>query len=218
MSVKMIYIDAETGGPDPNNCALLQLSAAIEIDWEIKEKLDYYIVPYPDDPPITQEATDKHGITAEIIKQNANNRFVSPDFAYANFKEVLGRYVDPFNKEDKFFMVGYNVLTFDDVVLRRLFSRNNDVYYGSWFWYPPIDMMAICADALLSKRQTMPNFQLDTVATMMGVKIDPQLLHNAMYDVQITREIFLRHLRNKNYIYSVFSKFRAQYDKEMKNG
>ena len=218
MSVKMIYLDTETGGPNPNDCALLQLSAAIEIDWEIKEKLDYYIKPYPDDPPITQEATDKHGITTEMIQQNVNNRFLSPDFAFANFKEVLARYVDPYNKQDKFFMVGYNVLTFDDTILRRFFNRNNDAYYGAWFWYPPIDMMAICADILLNKRQSMPNFQLDTVAKMMGVKINPQYLHNAMYDVQVTREIFLRHLRNKSFIYSVFSKYRSQYEKEMNNG
>ena len=212
--MKTIYIDTETGGPDPNSCALLQLSAAIEIDWDLKEKLDYYIKPYPDDPPITQEAIDKHHITPEVIQQNPDNKFLSPDFAFANFKQALSRYVDPYNKTDKFFMVGFNVLTFDDIVLRRLFSRNNDQYYGSWFWYPPIDMMAICADVLLSRRQLMPNFQLDTVAQMMGVKTNPDLLHNAMYDVQVTREIFIRHLRNKNYVYDVFKRFKSQYDKE----
>ncbi len=216
--MKIIYLDTETGGPDPHNCALLQLSAAIEIDWEIKEKLDYYIIPYGDDPPITQEAIDKHGITPEIIQQNPDNRFLNPNFVFANLKHKLETYVNPYDKTDKFFAVGYNILTFDDIVLRRFWKRNNDEYYGSWFWWPPIDMMAVCADILMSKRLEIVNYQLDTIANMLGVRIDPSKLHNALYDVQIVREMFIRHLRNKSYVYNVFAKYRQQYEKEMQSG
>ncbi|MDX1699386.1 MAG: 3'-5' exonuclease [Melioribacteraceae bacterium] len=216
--MKIIYLDTETGGPDPHDCALLQLSAAIEIDWEIKEKLDYYIIPYGDDPPITQEAIDKHGITPEIIQQNPDNRFLNPNFVFANLKHKLETYVNPYDKTDKFFAVGYNILTFDDIVLRKFWKRNNDEYYGSWFWWPPIDMMAIGADILMNRRLQIANYQLDTIAKELGVKVDTNQLHNAMYDVQVVREMFIRHLRNKSYVYSVFSKYRTQYEQEKNNG
>lgn len=213
--MKIIYLDTETGGPDPNTCALLQLSAAIEIDWQITNKLNYYIKPYPNDPPITEEATAKHGITAEIIQKNEDGIFQEPNVIFDSLKQSLAEHVDPYNKQDKFFMIGYNILTFDDIVLRRFFKNNNDNYYGSWFWYPPVDVMAVCADVLMSRRISMPNFRLDTVAQYMGVNVEQNKLHNAMYDVKITREIFLRHLNNKNYIYNVFKKYKDQYDKEM---
>ena len=206
--MKIIYLATEKGGPDTNVCALLQLSAAIEIEWQVVEKLDYYIKPYPTDPLITKEATDKHGITAEIIQKNEGNKFKDPHLVFTDLKEKLAKYVDPYNKQDKFFMVGYNIISYDDVVLRKFFGKNNDSYYGSWFWYPPIDMMAICADVLLSKRMEMPNFQLATVAQYMGIKIEENQLHNAMYDVKITRELFIRHLRNKNIVYNVYKKYK----------
>lgn len=215
--MKIIYIDTETGGPDPNVCALLQLSAAIEIDWKVTEKLNYFIKPYPSDPPITEEAIAKHGITAKYIEQNQNNKFKDPSEVFTDLKTKLGQYVDPYDKNDKFFTVGYNIISYDDVVLRRFFKNNNDTYYGSWFWYPPLDMMAICADVLLSKRIEMPNFQLATVAQAMGIKIEENQLHDALYDVKVTREMFLRHLSNKNIVYSIYKKYKDQYIADQKS-
>ena len=215
MDLKIIYIDTETGGPDPNNCGLLQLSFAIEINWQVVAKFNQYIRPYPNDPPISQEATDKHGITNEIIGSKPDV-FLEPSKVFTMVKEELSKYVDPFNKQDKFFMIGYNVLTFDDPVLRRFFKNNNDKYYGSWFWWPPTDMMAICADSMMNRRANIPNFQLETVAKQMGVTVDPSKLHNAMYDVQLTRELFIRHTRNKRFVYDVYKHYKDQYLEKFK--
>ena len=41
---------------------------------------------------------------------------------YQEFVSMLGKYVDKFNKKDKFFLVGYNNAAFDNQFLRGFFS------------------------------------------------------------------------------------------------
>ena len=192
--MKIIYIDTETGSPNPRNCCLLQLSGAIEIDDQIKDKFNMFIRPFPDDPPITEEAIAKHKITADIIANNPD-KFIEPQVAFAKFKELLQKYVDPYNKQDKYQFVGYNCQSFDDPVLRTFFSKNNDNYYGSWFWYPTIDVMQLYAAEWMPYRHNMQNFQLMTVAKTAGIKVDENRLHDGLYDVQITRELFIKRIR-----------------------
>lgn len=189
--MKIFYLDTETGGPDPRYHSLLQLSGAIEIDWEVKEKFDLFVRPYPDDPEITKEASDKHGITAEVIAANPE-KFRPPAEVYGKVLSILDNYVNKFDKLDKCHMVGYNVINFDDPVLRRFFSRNDNVYYGSYFWYPPVDVMAIYGADWAPYRHKFPNFQLKTVAKAAGLKVEEEKLHDGLYDIKLTRELFIK--------------------------
>lgn len=191
--MKLAYLDTETGGPNPNH-ALLQISGAIEIDWEIKEKFNFFLRPYPDDPEITKEASDKHGITKEVIL-NHPEKFEDPLSVYNKLIRLLDKYVNKFDKLDKFNLVGFNIIGFDDPVLRRFFERNNNQYYGSYFWYPPIDVMAIYGADWAPYRSRLPNFQLLTVARAAGVNVDESKLHDGIYDIKITRELFIRRYR-----------------------
>jgi len=43
---------------------------------------------------------------------------------------------------------------------------------------------------LSERRAEMVNFKLGTVADFMGVKVEGEALHNAMYDIYLTREIY----------------------------
>ena len=106
MSHKIIYLDTETGSTNPRNTCLLQLSGAIEIDWKLKEKFNIFISPFEHDPEITKEATEKHGINEETIRLNPK-KFIDPLQAYRQFQELLKKYVDPFNKTDKFILSTY---------------------------------------------------------------------------------------------------------------
>lgn len=212
--MKLIYIDTETGGPDPRNCCLLQLSGAIEIDWNVKEKFNIFIRPFPDDKEITKEASDKHGVTKEIITANPD-KFIDPKQAFQQFKQLLGKYVDPYNKKDKFFFIGYNCQSYDDPVLRTFFTKNDDVYYGSWFWYPTIDVIQLYASDWLYHRDKIENFQLMTVAKTAGIKIDESRFHDGLYDVQITRELFLRRQKQITAMYAAYDQLKKL---ESKNG
>lgn len=206
--MKIIYIDVETGGPNPRNCCLLQLSGAIEIDWEVKEKFDIFMRPFPDDPEITKEASDKHGMTKEIIDSDPD-KFIDPKIAFSQFKELLSKYVSPYDKKDKFQFVGYNSQGYDDPVLRTFFGKNGDKYYGSWFWYPTIDVMQLYASDWAQSRSQIENFQLMTVAKTAGIIIDESKLHDGLYDIQITRELYLRRERRMLSLLQAYNKLKS---------
>lgn len=53
---------------------------------------------------------------------------------YKQFVDLLSKYVDRYNKKDKFFLAGYNIASFDNSFLRAWFIQNGDKYFGSWFW------------------------------------------------------------------------------------
>ena len=98
--------------------------------------------------------------------------------------------MDKFNKKDKFFLVGYNNAAFDNQFLRGFFLQNADKYFGSWFWANTLDVMVLATDYLMDIRPDMENFKLSTVAETLGVQVDGDSLHNALYDIELTKAVF----------------------------
>jgi len=183
---KLLYFDVETTGLDAKTNAIHQLSGAIEIDGKIVEKFNFKVRPF-EGAVITKEALDVAGVTAEQI-----NEYTPEDVIYREFIAMLDRHCDRFNKLDKFFLVGFNNASFDNQFLREFFLRNNDVYFGSWFWSGSLDVFILATQKLMEVRHTMKDFKLKTVAETLGIKIDESKLHDALYDVEITREILKR--------------------------
>ena len=97
---------------------------------------------------------------------------------------------DKYNSKDKFFLVGYNNAAFDNQFLRGFFLQNNDKFFGSWFWANSMDVMVLATVYLANKRTEMENFKLSTVAATLGVQVDGDSLHNAMYDIELTKAVF----------------------------
>lgn len=95
-----------------------------------------------------------------------------------------------YNKKDKFFLVGYNNAAFDNQFLRGFFLQNSDNYFGSWFWSNTIDVMVLASAYLATRRPDMENFKLSTVAKTLGVDVESESLHNALYDINLTKAVF----------------------------
>jgi DNA polymerase-3 subunit epsilon len=102
----------------------------------------------------------------------------------------LRKHIEQYNKTDKFFVVGYNIRTFDEPVLRRWFSQNGSKWYGSFFWNPSIDVMDIAAYTLMNHRHELENFRLPTVARYLGIEFNEEEAHDGLYDARITREMY----------------------------
>lgn len=103
---------------------------------------------------------------------------------------MLAKYVDKYKKTDKFFLVGYNNASFDNQFLRGFFLQNNDQYFGSWFWSNSIDVMVLASNKLVERRAEMENFKLSTVAKFLGIQVSEDNLHDAFYDIYLTKAIF----------------------------
>ena len=190
--MKRFFFDCETTGLNPAKNGIHQISGIIEIDGIERETFNFKVCPNPK-AVIEQEALDIAGVTEMQILA-----YPKMEIVYKQLIEMLSKYVDKFDKKDKFTLVGYNNCSFDNQFLRGFFLQNNDNYFGSWFWSNSIDVMVIASEFLEPVRSEMVDFKLKTVAKQMGIEVDEKKLHDALYDVELTKMILDRiQLRRK---------------------
>ena len=183
-AVKKFFYDLETTGVDHRRNGIHQLSGCIEIDGEIVESFDFKVAPNPK-AIIEEEALKVGGVTLEQIQG-----YPEMGQVFRKFKVLLSKYCDPYDKSDKMYLVGFNNAHFDDSFLRAWFTQNGDSYFGSWFHAGSLDVMVLASQYLIERRHKMPNFKLSSVAREVGIVIDESKLHDADYDILITRAVY----------------------------
>lgn len=181
---KLFFFDLETTGLKHWKNGIHQISGFIEIDGETKETFDFKTCPNPA-CLIEDEALAVSGLTKEIVLA-----YKPMTEVYKEIITMLSKYVDKFKKTDKFTLVGYNNASFDNPFFRAYFVQSNDNYFGSWFWSSSIDVMVLAAQKLLNERHLMKDFKQSTVAEYLGIEVDETKLHDAIYDVQIMKQIY----------------------------
>lgn len=198
MPKKIIFLDCETTGLDEKDAdgftllaheihSIIELSYIIDIDGKMVEKQQLYARPRPNDV-ISKEALNVNGRKEEEILN-----FPPQKDLYTMFLQSLGKWVDPFNKEDKFWFLAYNA-GYDDGFVRQLFSDHGDTYYGSWFWVPCIDIKQIVGAMLMESdaRHLIPNVKLTTVAKYLDIAVKEDNFHDGLYDCRILRSIYYK--------------------------
>jgi DNA polymerase-3 subunit epsilon len=115
---KVLWIDLETTGTNSAIHAIIQLAALVEIDNEIVEEADLRMRPMSTQE-VDEEALELNGVTAEEIKQ-----WPAQSTQYAAFEALLERYINRYEKTDKFILAGYNINAFDEPFLRQRFVDN----------------------------------------------------------------------------------------------
>lgn len=178
--MKQIWIDTETGGLDPVNSALLQLAGFIIIDGEFKEYFNIRIQ-QPPNKIIEPKALEVHKLDP--------NEGVPLFRAYLDFISILEKYISKFDADDKLQIFGYGV-KFDVDFLRQFFLDNNDKFFGSYFWHPPVCVMTLAANKLSSIRYKLPNFKLTTLCEYFNIDIDNA--HDALADITATHALYER--------------------------
>lgn len=185
--MKLCFIDCETGGVDPCKHALLQISGIIRInELQVASRIfneksfTLRIRPFNGDV-VEKEALEVNHLNPE--------EGVGPREAHIELLKILSKFVNKYDKRDKFFFVGYNA-RFDNDFLRKFFEKCQDKYFGSWFWNPPLDVMTLALAKLMDRRPAMENFKLATVAKTLGIEFNLEKTHEAEYDIAKTVEIF----------------------------
>ena len=132
---------------------------------------------------IAPEAMEKTGMT----KKGIMARPMGPKDAWEMFVEIIGKYVNPYDKRDKLVFVAYNA-KFDFDFLRRMAEKCGEQFFGSWFWWPPICVAVLAMDRIsVANRAKLPDFKLGTLVSALGIDVDPDKLHDACYDIYLTR-------------------------------
>lgn len=182
--MKLVFYDLETTGLNSEEYGIHQISGCIEIDGEVKEYFNYNVQPNPN-LKIAQEALDVSGKTKEEVMA-----YTPMNEIHKKFTDLLSKYVDKYDKIDKFFLIGYNNSSFDNQFLRNWFAQNGDKYFGSWFWPNSLDVYILATQKLLMERHNMLDFRLQTVCKYVGITIDESKLHDASYDIELTRQLY----------------------------
>lgn len=182
--MKLFFFDIETTGTNPARHGIHQISGEIMIDGVTKEQFDFKVRPNPQ-AQIEEEALKVAGVTKEQILAYPPMYDI-----YRKIINMLEKYVDRYNKKDKYFLVGFNNASFDNQFLRGFFLQNGDQYFGSWFWSNSFDVMILATPYLAEKRPDMENFKLATVAKALGVDVSEDSLHDASYDIYLTKAIY----------------------------
>jgi DNA polymerase-3 subunit epsilon len=183
--MKKLFFDLETTGLDYKTNAIHQFSGCIELDGTIIESFNFKIKPF-EGAVIVPKALETSNVTEEQIMA-----YPPAEEVFAEFMRMLSRYVKKFDKKDKMFLVGYNNAAFDNAFLREFYVRHQkDDYFNSWFWGNTIDVMVLASEYLADVRVGMENFKLMSTARAVGIEIDESKLHNAEYDIELTRNIY----------------------------
>lgn len=182
--MKILFFDLETTGTKFWKNGIHQISGCIEIDGMVKESFDFKVKPYHA-AVIEDEALAIASVTREDLE-----KYMEFAECYKQVIAMLGKYVNKFDKKDKFFLAGFNNASFDNPFFRAFFVQNGDQYFGSWFWSSPIDVFILANQFLMGVRHEMENFQQGTVAKQLGIEVDDNRLHDGVYDVEIMMKIY----------------------------
>lgn len=183
MSIKLLCYDCETTHLLPHKGSIHQLAGMVIIDNEIIESFDFRIRPH-ERSEIDPTALKAGNVTLEQV-QGYPHRTVQ----FNAFKEILQKYIDPYDSSDKFTLLGFKNEAFDNFLI-NFFTLEGDDYFGAWFWYSTIDVSCLAAQYLLPVRHTMQSFKLSRIAKVLGLAVDEDKLHSPLYDCELTFQIY----------------------------
>jgi len=179
-----MFYDVETTGVDERQNGIHQIAGCIEIDGLVVESFNYNVAPNPK-AKIVPEALAVGGVTEEQLKA-----YEPMEAVFRRFKAMLRKYCDPYDTKAKMYLVGYNNSSFDDKFLRAWFAQSGDTFFGSWFHAGALDVMVLASQYLIERRAKMKDFKLMTVAVEVGLVVDETRLHDANYDIELTRGVY----------------------------
>ena len=179
---KIIFIDTETGGVNPEKAALIQLSGIIRIDKKDVEKFNFYIKPF-ESSEVTEKALEVQGRTLEELK---TDKYVEEKEVYKQFIKLLDKYIDKYDRTDKFIVAGYNV-RFDVDILKAFFQRHDNNFLFSYLDSSMLD--PLYSIRLLQIAEVLPvleNNKLETWCKHFGIELKA---HDSLEDIEATKKL-----------------------------
>lgn len=179
---KIIFIDTETGGVNPEKAALIQLSGIIRIDKKDVEKFNFFIKPF-ENSEVNEKALEVQGRTLEELK---TDKYVEEKEVYKQFINLLDKYIDKYDKSDKFIVAGYNV-RFDVDILKAFFQRHGNNFLFSYLDSSMLD--PLYSIRLLQIAEVLPvleNNKLETWCKHFGIELKA---HDSLEDIEATKKL-----------------------------
>ena len=186
---KVLWFDCETTGLIPGTHALIQLAALVEIDNKVEEEIDLKI------RPMLHNTIDPEALKISSLKEPEIKNWTPNETQFKKFLKTITKYVDRYDKNDKFILAGYNISAFDEPFLRQFFldnaaskkDRQFGNYFGSYFAWPKRDIQTYVAEHYAELNLRLPNFKLETLCNHCNIEITA---HDALSDILATRTLY----------------------------
>lgn len=179
---KILYIDLETTGLNPYKNGVIQIAGIIEINGKEVRSFNYKIKPFKEDL-IDLKALGVSSTTLEDLKG-----FKTPLRAYKDLLYIFDKYIDKYDRKDKFIVCGYNV-KFDLDFLKQFWKKNGDNYLFSYIGKVKDPLFIIQWLEAMNKMKTQNN-TLTTICSFFDIKLENA--HDAMADITATKELAKR--------------------------
>ncbi|WP_340222122.1 3'-5' exonuclease [Fusobacterium nucleatum] len=179
---KIIFIDTETGGVNTEKSALIQLSGIIRVNKKDVETFNFFIKPF-ENSEVNEKALEVQGRTLEELK---TEKYVEEKEVYKQFVNLLDKYVDKYDKTDKFIVAGYNV-RFDVDMLKAFFQRHGNNFLFSYLDSSMLD--PLYSIRLLQVAGILPvleNNKLETWCKHFGIELKA---HDSLEDIEATKKL-----------------------------
>lgn len=182
LSEKVFYLDTETTGLIVPKHDIIQLAYIVEINHKVEEEGEFLVQPFSYNN-IEQGALDINKRTIEEIKTFPEPRIVHPQIL-----TLLDKYVDKYNKQDKFIPAGYQV-DFDIRMFNNFFKKSNHKYFWSYFDYHKLDPITFIFMLEYKGLIKLESHHLVDVCKYFGIEINA---HDALSDIQATRKLIYK--------------------------
>ncbi len=179
MGNRLLFIDTETGGLDPNKHSLLSLAMVV---WEDMKIIDSQELLINDGKlSVTEEALSINKIDIEKHKQSA----ISPSQAIEKIFLFISRH---FPQQRKITIAGHNV-HFDIGFLKLLFSQNKKDF-SEFFSHRIIDTSSILHYLYLAGHIKHRAISSDEAFELFEIKVEGR--HTALGDAMATAKLFTK--------------------------
>jgi DNA polymerase III epsilon subunit-like protein len=179
MRTRILWMDTETTGTLPWKHDIVKLACLVEEEHTVLDGLSLSMA------PIAWDAIDPKALQVNRLTMDDLRGFPSAAESIAELIEFMSKYVDRYDRNDKFVLAGYNI-GFDSDFLRSTFRKVGEGYFGSWFAWPTIDVAHHVALAYLQGLR-LPDFKLSTICAHYDIAIDA---HTATGDVMAARQLY----------------------------
>lgn len=185
---KVLFIDILTTGPNPNRCGIYAMGGCICEDsrWGIKElkRFEYRLRPF-ENVRISDHALWLGGVTRSQMLY-----FQKEEDVLNTFTELLADIVKVTDPTDKIHICGFNSSSFDMPFVKEWFERNNNKRFRDYFYMQSIDLMTLSAFALMDERQSMKEYNLETVARKLGIITTMSEKYSCLDNVNTCKQIY----------------------------
>ena len=107
-------------------------------------------------------------------------------FKFNKFFEILDKYIDKYDKDDKFIVAGYNV-KFDIDILKALFERNNNKFLFSYFNSSMLDpLYSVRLLQVAGMLPVLENNKLETWCKYFNIELKA---HDSLQDITATKKL-----------------------------